>query len=91
MMNKIHLIWIIPISAIFGCFVGLSFMNANFNITMDNNTRIAVESLADSLNDVSKIEEYSNLIMCKDLLLNTTIEKMECIKYHLSFFISLFH
>lgn len=76
-MDARNLIWIIPVTAIMFFIVGISFVDYDFNITMDDNTRIAVESLNESLGSVNNIANYEKVIECQDELIKTNDESHE--------------
>jgi uncharacterized protein YneF (UPF0154 family) len=81
-MNGLWLILIIPITLILGCFIGVSFVDADVDITMDDNTRLAIESLNESVGAVPTIEATHDLLHCKDELLNETKLRYEVNSYY---------
>jgi hypothetical protein len=78
-MKSINLTWIIPVTLLLGFIVGVSFVDYDFNMTMDDNTRDAIQSLNQSIGSVPNMIIYTELLECKDQLRNETIEKMELV------------
>ena len=73
-MKAINLIWIVPLCTIFGWFLAINFVETDFDITMDDNTRIAIQSLNGSIGKMSNFEHYDELLECKDKLMEISIE-----------------
>lgn len=75
-MKAMNLIWIMPLCIIFGWFLAMNFVNANFDFSMDDNTRIAIESLNETMNNVYEIDAYNKLFECQEKLRNESMHRV---------------
>jgi len=62
-MKIFNLMWIIPISLIIGFTIGVAFMDINLDVTMDDNTLGAIQSLNSSISEVYHIQSNNEIVL----------------------------